>query len=122
MRRSLPRKKSSNPQLFDVELILNEPETYCYPFLTTELQLIHAKRVTTFNNGPYWLFKGVSLAKVSSDNNKYAIALDYFLSGARNDPTFYPCNYNLAVCYFNDQKFANALRWFKRAFEIDPTQ
>ncbi len=62
-RRFIPRKKPPiQTQQFDVETLLVEPAAYSYPYLETELELIKAKRVTTFNNGPYWLYKGVTLA------------------------------------------------------------
>jgi hypothetical protein len=82
-RRFIPIKKPMlKPKLFDADKVLNEPTEYSFPLLSTELDLLKAKRVTEFNSGPYWHLKGYEISLESSDNNKYAIALDYFKSGA----------------------------------------
>lgn len=50
------------------------------------------------------------------------MALDYYLSGVKIDPSHIGCIYNIGCCQYFIQKYANAEKWFSLALKVDPLQ
>ena len=40
------------------------------------------------------------------------VALDYYKSGVKIEPGHHSCIFNIARCFFNTRRYANAKRWF----------
>lgn len=50
-----------------------------------------------------------------SDN----VALDYYISGVKIDPSHFGCVYNLGCCHFFNGKYQNARKWFLLAINCN---
>jgi tetratricopeptide (TPR) repeat protein len=48
------------------------------------------------------------------------VALDYYLSGLKINPSHLGCIYNVGCCHYFTKKFANAEKWFSLAIKLDP--
>jgi len=51
----------------------------------------------------------------------HTVALDYYLSGLKINPTHLGCIYNVGCCHYFTKKYANAEKWFSLAIKADPT-
>lgn len=75
-----------------------------------------------FKCADFWMSKGIMIQantnQTQTDSNN--VALDYYLSGVKIDPSHFGCIYNSACCYFYEKKYTNALKWFDIAIKIDP--
>lgn len=47
------------------------------------------------------------------------MALDYYISGVKIDPSHFGCIYNVGCCHFFTKKYMNALKWFDLAIKVD---
>jgi tetratricopeptide (TPR) repeat protein len=52
-----------------------------------------------------------------SDN----VALDYYISGVKIDPSHFGCIYNVGCCHFFIGKYKNARKWFSLAIKSNPS-
>ena len=51
------------------------------------------------------------------------VAIDYYLSGIKLEPSHYGCAYNIGYCYYMTNKFASAEKWFSLAVKLQyPTR
>ena len=108
------------PDEFNFELV--EPKSYYQKELFISLPLCEPKKDNhqklkkkdpdIFKSPEYWLLKGYEIQNKAHQegNRKNAheadnVALDYYLSGVKNDPHHYGCVYNAGCCHFFTGKF-----------------
>ena len=48
------------------------------------------------------------------------VALDYYLSGVKIDPSHLGCIHNVGCCQYSCGKFANSEKWFNLGIKVDP--
>lgn len=75
-----------------------------------------------FKNAEFWLEKG----RLIQQGNRHGsetdfVALDYYLSGVKIDPSHFGCIYNVGCCHFNTGKYTNARKWLGFAIKADPS-
>ena len=51
----------------------------------------------------------------------HTVALDYYLSGLKINPSHLGCIYNVGCCHYFTKKYANAEKWFSLAIKADPS-
>ena len=80
-----------------------------------------------FKSAEFWLSKGFGIQSRAhqSGNRKTAseadnVALDYYLSGVKIEPSHYGCVYNAGCCHFFTGKFQNARKWFHLTTQVNP--
>ena len=85
-----------------------------------------------FKDAQFWFAKGhilLTLGSLKSQDeeseevkieNKESVALDYYLSGVKIEPTHLGCIHNVGCCHFFLGNFANAEKWFNLAIQVDP--
>lgn len=68
-----------------------------------------------FKDAKYIYYKGYTN---QTKDKKLTIAIDYYLSGVKIDPSHYGCAYNAAYCYYTVKQFVNAEKWFGLASKL----
>lgn len=110
-----------------------EPAKYYQESMDLSLKVMAAPKnkmeVNIFKDAQFWFSKGHNIqlksAKCQTDDSKKdnsdTVALDYYLSGVKIDPSHIGCIYNVGCCQYFTSKFANADKWFSLAIKVDPS-
>ena len=114
----------------DYNFDVNEPKKYYQEQLTIGICIwrpestkrANADSRDIFKNAEFWLSKGLLIQSNQGNTgggDSDHVALDYYLSGVKIDPTHFGCIYNVGCCHFFTKKFSNALKWFDLAIRAD---
>jgi tetratricopeptide (TPR) repeat protein len=86
-----------------------------------EVDSAKAYFATAYESDSSYVIARVNLANLKLDSGDTATAVDDYLAVLAVDPDLIQVNLNLAVVYFRQQKYEQALQYARRAVEIDST-
>ena len=86
-----------------------EPVKYFQDDLLVDLKIYHQKMNKSenigdiFKNAEFWCNKGCII--LGDKSSSHAVALDYYISGVKIDPSHFGCIYNIGCCHFLAKKY-----------------